>query len=159
RKILGGFKWIFLQVLEGLIKFGTLSLRAKLISFAALSVSIMLVLGFSEWVPKNQDNLSTASSSLIPRSKPSPTKIEDRVFTVQIAAVISAKQADTMIRRLKKKGVEGLYVVKSDRRAGGKWYKIRAGQFPSKDQASAYANRLVDSKSIKNYFVISLPKN
>lgn len=157
RKVLSGFKWILLQVLEGLIKFGYLSLRAKLVSFAVLSVSIMLVLSFSEVVSKNKDNLSSLTS--IPASKLPQAKKEDRVYTIQIAAVISAKQADKMIRRLKKKGVEGLYVVKAIRRSGGHWYKIRAGQFPAKDQASAYANRLVDSKSIKNYFVISLPKN
>ena len=159
QKFLVGIKWVLLQVLEGLISFGALSLRAKLISFAVLSVSIMLVLGFSELASKDKKSQSLISSAKIAKSKLLKTKKEDRVFTVQIAAVISAKQADKMIRRLKKKGVEGLYVVKAVRRAGGNWYKIRAGQFPSKDQASAYANRLVDSKSIKNYFVISLPKN
>jgi len=159
QKFLVGIKWVLLQVLEGLIRFGTLSLRAKLISFAVLSVSIMLVLGFSELASNDKKSQSLISSAKIAKSKLLKTKKEDRVFTVQIAAVISAKQADKMIRRLKKKGVEGLYVVKAVRRAGGNWYKIRAGQFPSKDQASAYANRLVDSKSIKNYFVISLPKN
>ena len=158
-KLLVGIKWVLLQVLEGLIKFGTLSLRAKLISFAVLSVSIMLILGFSEWPSKDKKSLLPLSSDKIPKSRTLKIKKEDRVFTVQFAAVISAKQADKMIRRLKKKGVEGLYVVKTVRRAGGHWYKIRVGQFTSKDQASAYANRLVDSKSFKNYFVISLPKN
>jgi len=159
RKILIGFKWILLQVLEGLIQFGQLSLRAKLVSFAVLSVSIMLVLGFSELVSKNEDKLSLSSLTSMSASKLAQTKKEDRVYTIQIAAVISAKQADRMIRRLKKKGVKGLYVVKAVRRAGGHWYKIRVGQFPAKDQAGAHANRLVDSKSIKNYFLISLPKN
>ncbi len=159
KKILKGFKWILLQLLEGLIKFGHLSLRAKLISFLFLSFSIILVLGFSGLVPKSKDGITPAPSTLVPSSKSLQTKKADRVFTVQIAAVISAKQADKMIRRLKKKGVDDLYVVKAARRAGGHWYKIRAGQFASKDQASVYANRLVDSKTIKNYFVISLPKN
>ncbi len=159
RKILIGFKWILLQVLEGLIQFGQLSLRAKLVSFAVLSVSIMLALGFSELVSKNEDNLSSPSLTSMLISKLAQIKKEDRVYTIQIAAVISAKHADKMIRRLKNKGIEGLYVVKDIRRAGGHWYKIRVGQFAAKDQAGAYANRLVDSKSIKNYFVISLPKN
>jgi len=155
-KILSGFKWILLQVLEGLIRFGHLSLRAKLVSFSVVSVSIILVLGFSELTSKNKNNRPYLT--LIPGSKPSQTKKEDRVYTIQIAAVISAKQADKLIRNLKKRGVEGLYVVKAIRRSGGHWYKIRAGQFSSKNQASAYANRLVDSNSIKNYFLISLPK-
>ncbi|MFP6638211.1 MAG: SPOR domain-containing protein, partial [Nitrospinaceae bacterium] len=79
-------------------------------------------------------------------------------YTIQIAAVISAKQADKLVRNLEKTGVEGLYVVKAIRRSGGYWYKIRAGQFPLKKQASVYANRLVDSNIIKNYFLIALPK-
>ena len=156
-KILNGFKWILLQVLEGLIRFGHLSLRAKLVSFSVVSVSIILVLGFSELTSKNKNNRPYLT--LIPGSKPSQTKKEDRVYTIQIAAVISAKQADKLIRNFKKRGVEGLYVVKTIRRSGGHWYKIRAGQFSSENQASAYANRLVDSNSIKNYFLISLPKN
>ena len=155
-KILSGFKWILLQVLEGLIRFGHLSLRAKLVSFSVVSVSIILVLGFSELTSKNKNNRPYLT--LIPGSKPSQTKKEDRVYTIQIAAVISAKQADKLIRNFKKRGVEGLYVVKAIRRSEGHWYKIRAGQFSSKNQASAYANRLVDSNSIKNYFLISLPK-
>jgi hypothetical protein len=159
RKILHGFKWILLRVLDGLINFGKFSLRGKLICFVVLSVSIMLALGFSELVSKNKDNLPPALSTALPVPKAVKAKKDDRVFTVQIAAVVSANQADKMVRRLKKKGVEGLYVVKAVRRAGGHWYKIRIGQFPSKEQAGAYANRLVDSRSIKNYFVISLPKN
>ena len=55
-KILSGFKWILLQVLEGLIRFGHLSLRAKLVSFSVVSVSIILVLGFSELTSKNKNN-------------------------------------------------------------------------------------------------------
>ena len=155
-KILSGFKWILLQVLEGLIRFGHLSLRAKLVSFSVVSVSIILVLGFSELTYNN--NQPPAYLTSILGSKTSQAKKEDRVYTIQISAVISAKQADQLIRNLKKRGVEGLYVVKAIRRSGGHWYKIQAGQFSSKNQASAYANRLVDSNSIKNYFLISLPK-
>jgi len=158
-KILNGFKWILLQVLEGLIRFGHLSLRAKLVSFWFVSVSIIMVLGFSELTSNNKNNQPPAHLTSIPGSKPTQAKKEDRVYTIQIAAVISAKQADQLIRNLKKRGVEGLYVVKATQRSGGHWYKIRAGQFSSKNQASAYANRLVDSNSIKNYFLISLPKN
>ena len=158
RKILKGFKWILLQVLEGLIRFGHLSFRVKLVSFSVLSVSIILILSFSERTLKNKNALPPPPLASVPASKSSQAKKEDRVYTIQIAAVISAQQADKLIRKLKKKGVEGLYVVKSIRRSGGHWYKIRAGQFSVKKQASTYANRLVDSNSIKNYFVISLPK-
>ena len=151
-------KRILLQILEGFIKFGCLSLRTKLITFSVLSVSIILTLGLNELVLKNQDNLSAPFPSSLLKLKASQKKIEDNIFTVQIAAVTSAKQAEKTIERLKKRDVDSLYIVKSLQRAGGYWYKIRVGHFTSKDQAIAYANRLVDSKSIKNYFVISLPK-
>ncbi|MBT3922606.1 MAG: SPOR domain-containing protein [Nitrospina sp.] len=158
RKILRVCKWILLQVLEGFIRFGYLPFRAKLISFSILSISIILILSLSELTLKNKKDLSPPPFASVAEPKSSQVKKEDRVYTIQIAAVNSAKQADKMIRSLKKKGVEGLYVVKTSRRSGGHWYKIRAGQFFLKNQASAHANRLVDSNSIKNYFLISLPK-
>jgi hypothetical protein len=159
RIILNGCKWVLVEILEGVIKFGYLSLRAKLIFFSTITISIMLVLGFRDLVSKNPVDLSSKLPVSIRELKSLQTKMEDRIYTVQIAAVISSKQADKVTRRLKKNGVEGLYVVKAVQRAGGHWYKIRVGQFPSKEQASAFANRLVDSKFIKNYFVISYPKN
>jgi hypothetical protein len=158
QKIFNAIKWIFLQVLEGFIRFGHLPLKAKLVSFLVLSVSIILVLSFSELASKNMMSQAPTPLTSPLGSKTGSAKKEDRVYTVQVAAVISAKQADKLIRNLKKHGVKELYVVKAIRRSGGHWYKIRAGQFTSKKQASTYGNQLVDSKSIKNYFIISLPK-
>ena len=157
RKILKGFKWVLLRILDGFIRFGQLSLRAKLTSFAVVSVSIMLALGFSKLTLKKEPPPSSALKSLSAPNPPSSKK-EDRVYTIQIAAVTSAKHANRMVKKLKKKGVENLYVVKTARRSAGHWYKIRAGKFPAKDLARAYANGLVGSGTIKNYFVISLPK-
>ncbi len=159
RKTLSLFKWNFLQILEGLIKFGHLSIKTKLVSFLVLSVSIILVLSLSVITPKTENNLLSPPLAPVPALRSSHTHKEDRVYTIQIAAVISSKQADKFVRNLEKTGVEGLYVVKAIRRSGGYWYKIRAGQFPLKKQASVYANRLVDSNIIKNYFLIALPKN
>jgi hypothetical protein len=159
RKTLSLFKWNFLQILEGLIKFGHLSIKTKLVSFLVLSASIILVLSLSVITPKTENNLLSPPLAPVPALRSSHTHKEDRVYTIQIAAVISSKQADKFVRNLEKTGVEGLYVVKAIRRSGGYWYKIRAGQFPLKKQASVYANRLVDSNIIKNYFLIALPKN
>jgi hypothetical protein len=153
-----GIKWILLRVLNLLIRFGQLPLRARLISFSVLSVVVILALGLRELTFEKLNSPPPAPLASILGSKVATATKEDRVYTVQIAAVISAKQADKLIRKLKKHGVEGLYVVKAVRRSGGHWYKIRVGKYPSKQQASIYANRLVDLKSIKNYFVISLPK-
>ena len=86
-------------------------------------------------------------------------KVQDE--TIELGgghAVISAKQANKLVRIFKGKGVKDLYIVKSKRRSGGHWYKLRVGQFESKSRASEFANRLVAEKAVKNYFIISLPK-
>jgi cell division protein FtsN len=49
--------------------------------------------------------------------------------------------------------------VKTKRKAGGNWYKIRVGRFDSKEEARQFANQLVDQKTIRNYFIIPLPIN
>lgn len=152
-------KWMLLRILDGAYLFGQLSFKIKLGSFATILVFILIGLGFKEiWFPvKSQgDFVSQKESSTLANS--SGSKEDDRVYTVQIAAVISAKQANKLVRELKKKGVKDLYVVKSERRSGGHWYKLRVGKFASKSKASEFANQLVAVKTVKNYFVISLPK-
>ncbi len=152
-------KWMLLRVLDSVFLFGKLPLKIKLGSFAIILVFILIGLGFKEiWFPIKgqgdfipQKEASTATGS-------SKGKEDNRVYTVQIAAVISAKQANKLVRRLKGKGVKDLYIVKSKRRSGGHWYKLRVGQFTSKSRASEFANQLVAAKTVRNYFVISLPK-
>ncbi len=152
-------KWMLLRILDGAYLFGKLPLKIKLGSFATILLFILIGLGFKEiWLPiKDQGALvpQTESSALTSNSG---SKKDSRVYTVQISAVISAKQANKVVKRLKGKGVKGLYIVKSERRSGGHWYKLRVGKFESKSKASEFANQLVAAKTVKNYFVISLPK-
>jgi len=152
-------KWLLLRVLDGAYLFGNLPLKIKLGSFAALSLFIIIALGFKEvWLPMGgQNNFISQKGELATRE--ASNKEENRVYTVQIAAVISAKQANKLVGKLKRKGIKDLYVVKSKRRSGGYWYKLRVGQFASKKRASEFANQLVAAKTVKNYFIISLPKN
>ena len=86
------------------------------------------------------------------------SKKDSRVFAVQIAAVDSAKQANKLVEKLKQKNIENLYVVKSKRRSGGHWFKLRVGEFSSKIKASEFANQLIASKKVKNYFITAMPK-
>jgi hypothetical protein len=152
-------KWMLLLVLDGAYWFGKLPLKVKLGSFATLLLFIIIGLGFKEIrfpIKGPGDFVSQRGSSAATDS--SESKEDNRVYTVQIAAVISAKQANKLVRRLKGKGIKDLYIVKSKRRSDGHWYKLRAGQFTSKNRASEFANQLVAAKTVKNYFVISLPK-
>lgn len=152
-------KWMLLRVLDGVYLFGKLPFKVKLGSFTIVLVFILIGLGFKEiWFPiKEQDSLVVQNESYIANDS-SKDKEKNRVYTVQIAAVISAKQANKLVRKLKENGLKNLYVVKSKRRSGGHWYKLRVGQFTSKSRASEFANRLVADKTLKNYFIISLPK-
>jgi hypothetical protein len=152
-------KWMLLRALDGAYWFGKLPLKIRLGSFATILLFIIIGLGLKEIGSpiKGQGGfVSEKDSSVVVNS--SGSKEDNRVYTVQIAAVISAKQANKLVSRLKRKGVEDLYIVKSKRRSGGHWYKLRVGQFASKNRASEFANQLVAAKTVKNYFVISLPK-
>ena len=81
------------------------------------------------------------------------------VHTFQVAAFTSFEQAKEFVDLLKKKGVRDVYQVKTKRRSGETWYKIRVGRFDSKENAQRFASQLIEQKTIKNYFLISLPVN
>jgi hypothetical protein len=153
------WKCILLRFLDSAFLFGKLPLKIKLGSFIGMLVFILIGLGVKEiWFPiKGQgDFVSQKGSSTATDS--SKGQEDNRAYTVQIAAVTSAKQANKLVRRLKGKRVKDLYIVKSKRRSGGDWYKLRVGKFASKNKASEFANQLVAAKTVENYFVISLPK-
>ena len=82
-----------------------------------------------------------------------------KVYTLQVAAFTSSKQALVLIEVLRKKGIRDVYQVKTQRKSGGNWYKVRLGRFDSNESARRFASQLISQKSIKNYFVISLPVN
>jgi cell division protein FtsN len=81
------------------------------------------------------------------------------IHTFQVAAFTSSKQARGFVNLLKAKGVRDVYQVKTKRKSGETWYKIRVGRFDSKKNAQKFASQLIDQKTIKNYFIISLPIN
>ena len=81
------------------------------------------------------------------------------IHTLQVAAFTSSKQARGLINSLKKKGVRDVYQVRTKRKTGETWYKIRVGRFDSKENAQMFARQLIEQKTIKNYFIISLSVN
>ena len=152
-------KWVVLKLLDGAYLFGNLSLKTKLVSFTVFSIFIIVGVSFKEvWFSKVDQGKGMFQGSHIVSSESMGGKKENRIYTVQIAAVNSAKQANKLVLQLKKKKIEKLYVVKSRQRSGGHWYKLRVGRFLSKIKASEFANRLVADKTIKNYFIISMPQ-
>ncbi len=152
-------KWVLLKLLDAAYLFGNLSFKKKFISFSVASILILVGISFKEvWLPTPDQGKDIFQGSSVVSEKSIGSQKENRVFTVQIAAVNSAKQANNLVKKLKKKKVEKLYVVKSKRRSGGHWYKLRVGKFSSKIEASEFANQLVAAKMMKNYFIISMPQ-
>ncbi|MBI4390069.1 MAG: SPOR domain-containing protein, partial [Nitrospinae bacterium] len=101
---------------------------------ASLGFAFLLVLGVTrfESLKEEVDGIfrKPPPPAEVPIAPPEPAEpVNVRKHTVQVAAVISQGQADRIVKNLRRKGVEGLYVAKSKRSAGGDWYKIRVGSF------------------------------
>lgn len=149
-----------LQSIDGLIAFTRLPLRVKAITLSVLFVFLLAGLSYKGWYEQKSGPSESGSPPGKVQLPPPASQIPQvaRVHTIQVAAVTSSSQANKMIRLLKRKGVDRLYIVKSPRQAGGNWYKIRIGRFEGKEEALRLAHRLIEKKTIKNYFVISMPR-
>ena len=151
-------KWMLLKTLHGAYLFGNLSFKKKFTTFFIFSILIMIGMSFKEvWSPNYGQGKDKFQRSPIASNGSIKGKKGNRVFTVQIAAVNSANQANKLVKKLKRKNIENLYLVKSKRRSGGLWYKLRVGKFSSKNKASEFANQLIASKKVKNYFITAIP--
>ena len=83
----------------------------------------------------------------VARSKPEGS------FTVQVASSREKEDADGMAARLRKKGYDA-FVVPAEIPGKGKWYRVRVGVFPTKEEAASYADGLKrKERSIKSVFV------
>lgn len=163
------FKSLFVWLRQGLgyalLAFGgaARSFASTGIGFKAASVglAVLLVLGATRFksLKEGLDSIFQKPPPVaeVPKAPPEPVEpINTRKHTVQVAAVISQGQADRIVKNLRSKGVEDLYVTTSKRSAGGNWYKIRAGNFASREEAQTFADQLMEKKIIKNYFVLTV---
>lgn len=154
-------KGILLKLIDGVIYFGQARLWVKLGSLSLLFFLVVVGLGLVQWRSGQEalieENIPPPPEAVVPRPKPIATK-RNKVHSIQVAAVTSSKQANQLIKSLKKKGVKDIFIVKSPRKSGGNWYKIRVGPFDIKADALQMANRMMDDKLIQNYFVVSTPK-
>lgn len=74
-------------------------------------------------------------------------------FTVQVASSREKEDADGIAARLKKKGYDA-FVVPADIPGKGKWYRVRVGVFPTKEEAASYADGLKrKERFIRSVFV------
>ena len=116
-------------------------------------------LSYLKWQNSKEIVADTEIKALDSRIKTASGKSVSEIHTLQVAASTSSKDAYRLIANLKKKGVRNVYQVKTKRKSGETWYKIRVGRFDSKENARRFADQLINKKTIKNYFIISFPVN
>lgn len=142
------------KIFEGLHWVGSVPTMFKLAGVVAIGA----VLFFSLPADKRETLLSFLPGATS-QQPPQPSQVVMpplKIHTIQVAAVISQKEADKVLRKLKRKKVPGVYIVKTERKAGGNWYKIRIGKFASKTEAAQFASQLEFKKVIRSYFIITL---
>ncbi len=153
----GLVKSVLLKIIDGLVLFGRAGLAMKLVILAVIFVWIISGLSYMEWREQQAKEIEAVVPPVEKAAVPANVSAgqQNKVHTIQVAAVTSPQQAKRLVSHLKKKGVKGLYMVQAKRKSGGTWYKIRIGQFATEEEAKKYANQLKEAKSIKNYFVRS----
>ena len=151
---------LLLKVIDGVIGFGQARLWVKLVSISVVGMLILAGLGLFELKTGKEEVVvkQPVVPALPPTTLTPVVAKDDKVHSIQIGAVTSSKMANRFIKSLNKKGVKEIFIVKSKRRAGGSWYKIRVGPFDQKDEALKMAGRLIDEKLVKNYFIVSTPR-
>ncbi len=159
RLFLGLIKKIALIFLEGLSQFGKLELWVK--GSIIAGIFILGAIGLTADKGSKKDVKETLTPEMAEKGGVKKDRVRrkaDRLYTIQVAAFNTKKQAERLNARFKKKKIAGVYVIKDPRSSGGHWYKIRVGRFDGKNQATSFANELIRQKIIKNYFLISFPK-
>ena len=127
--------------------------------FFIVVVILITSLVYRGWQTQQEIGLGEEGKSIDPKEKNISGLKKTEIHTFQVAAFTSSKQARELINSLKKKGVRDVYQVRTKRKSGETWYKIRVGRFDSKENAQMFARQLIEQKTIKNYFIISLSVN
>ena len=122
-----------------------------------ITLVLFLSLIYRGWLAKQETFFGGEDQSIAVKEKQINGLKKLEIHTFQVAAFSSLKQARGFINVLKKKGVRDVYQVKTKKKSGENWYKIRVGRFDSKENAQRFARQLIEQKAIKTYFLISLP--
>jgi len=97
-----------------------------------------------QWSPMPKSGSIETKKAVIEVQVPKP-------FTIQVAAYLKLKHAETYVGELKKKGIDaGMKKVDG----GGKtWFVVRVSQFTDKQSAAAYGQELKQQNVIEDFFV------
>jgi cell division septation protein DedD len=80
--------------------------------------------------------------------KSQPTTLQI-MYTVQVASIGDKEKAETMIKNLNGQGYDAYYYEVDVK--GVKYYRIRCGRLPTRDDASKYSQRLEEESGLKGY--------
>jgi len=127
--------------------------------FFIVVVILITSLAYRGWQSQQEIGLGVEGKLIDPKEKKIRGLEKTQIHALQVAAFTSSKQARELINSLKKNGVRDVYQVRTKRKSGEIWYKIRVGRFDSKENAQMFARQLIEKKTIKNYFIISLSVN
>ncbi len=152
-----GTKKVLLGGIEMLIQFGRLGVGTKLTTLFILLLGGVIYFQIQK-NPKLIKPSALPKKVVVPALEARSQKQNKTVYTLQIAATTRKKQANKMIAKLKKKGIDGLYILQTARRGGGSWFKIRVGSFSDQEKAKELGSKLAGKKLIQNYFIIANKK-
>lgn len=121
--------------------------KHPLIIFSGLGfVSILL---FSIIVLRGRENINSplGLSNLNPGYNTYESKLP---YSIQVAAFKNLPRAEKAITKLSKKGRKAYYTKTSGKDV---WYRVRVGEFKTIKEAKHYAEKLLNKKLIRGYFI------
>ena len=83
------------------------------------------------------------------------SKSEKDLFTVQLGSFEKKEHAEELLQKLQKKGYP-VFLEKADLGKKGTWYRVKAGEFISKQEAEKLRKRLENEEGLKEGLVVSL---
>lgn len=149
-KITAG-KFFLKRIIPKLKNFADLELsflkKRPVIIFSSLG--LVAALSFSVIVLKGRENRS--SSLDLSDLNPSYNIYESKLpYSIQVAAFKNLSGAEKAINNLSKKGRKAYYTKTSGKDV---WYRVRVGEFKTKNEAKHYAEKLLNKKIIRGYFI------
>ncbi|CCQ91812.1 exported hypothetical protein [Nitrospina gracilis 3/211] len=146
------------KLFDGLNWVGGLPLKYKLNALFVLmgGVALAVWMGQGGGLPGDGTKEEETTKPIAVSPPNMAQKGVSKMHTIQVAAVNRKANADEIVDALKRKQVQGVYVLKTKRKSNGYWYKVRIGKFGSVDEAQKYAQNLVEQNIISNYFLVSL---
>jgi CHAT domain-containing protein/Tfp pilus assembly protein PilF len=93
----------------------------------------------------DQPSVSSSGTTLLASSRANP-------YTIQFAAAPELETAQDKVKELKARGVDA-YIVKSEVKGKGTFFRVRAGNFRTLVEAQKYGAGLKDKGVVSEYFV------